>query len=897
VPSIIAGHSLRVLRPLVFLLSLTGSAAEIKIVPKTPPVVAAGETVHFTANQPVEWSLAPGSKGTIDPDGLYHAPARIKAKQSLAGCQVLPNNHIFNTRIDSLPLDPKSFAWMHAKDPNGRPLASGRLKFNYGFPINVVTSHSPEKEMVFAYSPEADGSFHVLPPAEFKMESGYYSLPFSDVDRHSLFVESDTCNFQEMYNFYPAGSNTYNNCPKCTSQSGVKYSGSGYHLPEKATDAASLFLAPLAIHRDEVLAGSIEHAIRFTLLGSFIHASHIWPAVSEAGYNHADFPPFGARFRLRPDFSSDSQNPIVQTFLTQLKHYGLILADIGGQWEMDAADTDLYFDPEIRAAIQQLGLVVSPADFEVVDESSLMLNQTSGDTPVGAETVIATNKSGKSVSSRVVLEGVTIGVDSQYLVFQAGAPAHHIEAWINGSADKGVIWGMNPSVGTLSASGVYTPPEHIAARQQVLLVAKAHADPRAFTSMKVTLLPEGPIRIDNGNPASYKDSKGNVWESNCCSPWDVIYKYPGSWPATPDINLYEDDAVNWSDLPYEIFMAPGKYRILVKDAEPTYTSPHTRLMSLEAQGKLIYRDLDLFAQAGLRTPIDFTLPADVGSDGKLRFVVRHVLGEQTLIGAFEVLRDPGAASMHISPEKGGTLTLSESKQFYALPWYVPDERVTWSLSPQLGSIDTDGRYKAPSIPVSHDTAVTITAASVANPSLQAHAEVLIKAGIPTIRINCGGNEFVDAQHHTWAGDRGYEGGTKYGGATPIKDAPAEMQILYQTSRYAYGTQSFSYTFPMPNGSYSVKLMWAEYRTAAEVSSLHMLYKMNVSLNGKQVLANFDPIAAAGGVQTSYEKTFAVNVTRGEIQIVFAGQPGAGYVGSAINGIEIEPTGNGSVSAH
>ena len=202
--------------------------------------------------------MASGSKGTIDPDGTYHAPAQVKAKQSLAGCQVLPNNHVFNTRIDTLPLDPKSSVWMHAKDATGRPLISGRLKFNYGFPINVVTSHSPEQQMVFAYSPEADGPFHILPPADFKMESGYYSLPFSDVDRHSLFVETDTCNFQEMYNLYPAGSNTYNNCPRCTSQSGVRYSGSGYSLPEKATDAASLFLAPLAIHRDEVLAGSIE---------------------------------------------------------------------------------------------------------------------------------------------------------------------------------------------------------------------------------------------------------------------------------------------------------------------------------------------------------------------------------------------------------------------------------------------------------------------------------------------------------------------------------------------------------------------------------------------------------------------------------------------------------------
>jgi hypothetical protein len=115
-----------------------------------------------------------------------------------------------------------------------------------------------------------------------------------------------------------------------------------------------------------------------------------------------------------------------------------------------------------------------------------------------------------------------------------------------------------------------------------------------------------------------------------------------------------------------------------------------------------------------------------------------------------------------------------------------------------------------------------------------------------------------------------------------------MQQLYQTSRYSYNTDSFSYSFTLPNGSYEVKLMWAEYRTSAAVIAQKIAYKMNVAINDEIVLRNFDFIAAAGGVQTAYDRTFRANVSHGELRIVFAGQPGAGYVGSAINGIEITP---------
>jgi Malectin domain len=873
-----------------FVVFSVGLEAGPAIKPKAPPIVVEGGTFSFTADQPVTWSMAPGSKGTIDANGIYHAPAHVEAQQSLAGCQLLPNDHIFNARIDDLPVHPKSNDWINFKDSLGRIANSGSV--NYlppGFPVNIIDSALPEQKMIFAYTPQYNGPFRIPPMPDLKVESGYYTRPFGGMDRHIVSVETDTCTIQEIYNLYPAKTNTANNCPECTSQSGVRYSNLSYTLPAGATDAAALYLSPLSLHRDEILSGNVNHALRTTLMGGFIRNTHIWPAKAEAGSNRQDAMPFGSRVRLKSSFQLASANPYTQTLVKQLKEYGLIVADIGAQWEVSTEDVDLYYDPKILDAFHEIAKNVRGSSLEVVDESSLMMNPNSGEARTGGETVIATSKSdGKTSTARVVLAGVTIGADSQYLVFQAGASAHQLKAWVNGSTDKAISWDMNPKLGTLSSSGVYTPPENVSSLQTVTITAKAHADPAVATGVMVNILPGGTIRIDNGNSSAYTDTKGNVWLPNCCTPYATVYSYAGyPWPKTPDIKLYQDDTVSWNDIPYQIFMKPGNYRITAKIAEPSNTSPGVRIIHLDSQGQLIYRDVDLFALSGVRNPIDFDLPAVVGPDGKLEFWVRHVVGEQTLLGALQITPDSGEPRVQISPLKGGTLTLSQKKQFYAARWYSKTP-IQWSISPQIGSIDANGVYTAPSNPLSEDTTVTVTARSATDPKLTSSATVQIQKGIPAIRINCGGTQFTDAQGNVWAGDRDYQGGVTYREDQPIKGASPDMQVLYRDSRYGYGNSSFSYSFPLPNGVYQVKLKWAEYRTPAEVAAQKIAYKMKVAIDGQVVLNNFDPIAAAGGTQAAYDQTFQTTVSQNALHIVFSGEPGAGYVGSMINGIEIQP---------
>ena len=839
------------------------------------PVVQAGETIRFQASDTVVWSMAPGSQGSIDPDGTYHAPMRVQAKQSLGGCQLLPNNHIFNTRIDHLPVHAKSQLWMAAAN-------TGSVHYLPAFPLNTITSALEPTQMVFAYTAVNNGLFRVPSMPGLKMESGWYTPYFSNYDRHIVAIETDTCIVQEMYNFYPVGANTYNPCPQCNSQSGVRYSNTSYDLPLGATDAAGLFLLPLSLHRDEILAGAVRHALRVTVPASAVSARHVWPAIAHAGWNQNDVMPFGARVRLKSDYQLQTNNPYTQVLLTQLKQYGMIISDIGGAWEIQTADTDLYYDPQILAAFEEIRANVTPAFLEVVDASSLMVSEGSGFTEMDAEVVIATRVSdGATVRIPVALLGVTIGAETQYEVFQAGAPSKQLKAWVRGTANPSIIWTMSPEVGSLTSDGVYTPPSEASNLLQLTITATAAADPAVFTTIQVTILPAGPLRINAGGPA-YTDSQGKSWLPHCCTvskTWD--YGTSG-WSPHPDLALYKDSAVSYADLDYRFYVPPGNYRIRARFGEASYSSPGVRVMHLESQGLLIYRDVDIYAQVGFKTPVDFELPAVVGPDGFLRFVVRHVRGEQTMLAALEIEPDEGRPFLAVTPSNGGEVRILQQKQFYAVPWYLADQRVTWSLSPPVGSIDSQGLYAAPSLPPPEDVVVTIRATSVADPSLTAAASITVKAGVPAIRVNCGGSQSLDATGAEWSGDYGYSGGVTYGETVPIADTTPDMLPLYRTSRYVYQGERFSYSFKTPNGLYRLRLKWAEYRDTSQGNL------MRVVANGQTLLIDFDPVSAAGGVQRAVDRSFEVRVTNGVLRIEFIGSPSSGYVSAAINGIEAVP---------
>src|SRR6185437_6267836 len=108
-------------------------------------------SVIFTSNRPVNWSLVPGSSGTLtvvnSTHALYTAPSSIQNQNVLAGCPVGPNDSVFNTRIDSLPVDQNSANWTSAAD-----VGSNGVGFDTAWGTSVVDNTVPMTNEVFYYT-------------------------------------------------------------------------------------------------------------------------------------------------------------------------------------------------------------------------------------------------------------------------------------------------------------------------------------------------------------------------------------------------------------------------------------------------------------------------------------------------------------------------------------------------------------------------------------------------------------------------------------------------------------------------------------------------------------------------------------------------------------------------
>src|SRR6185436_8305868 len=97
------------------------------------------------------------------------------------------------------------------------------------------------------------------------------------------------------------------------------------------TDAAGLPIFAGLVRYDEIAAGEIRHAIRFTVPQT--QRAYVWPARHYASsLTGAQYPPMGARFRLRGDFKISGYSAVNQIILTAMKRYGIMLADNGSAW-------------------------------------------------------------------------------------------------------------------------------------------------------------------------------------------------------------------------------------------------------------------------------------------------------------------------------------------------------------------------------------------------------------------------------------------------------------------------------------------------------------------------------------------------------------------------------------
>ena len=293
------------------------------------------------------------------------ASARTNSSRQVPGteCPMFPGDNYWHARIDSLRVHASSALWMSNMHPSSdlHPdfgPSFGEQPIPYGIPITVV--HGAARVPVgFEYADQSDRV-----PFPLNKDTAIEGGADADGDRHAVVVDADTCTLFETWNTRPTDSGW-------TAGSGAVWSLKSNQLRPRgwtSADAAGLPILPGLLRWQEVKAGRVDHAIRFTT--DVTRRGFVWPARHQAGSTDSSaFPPMGARFRLKAGYSTTDYSTQAKRVLTAMKQYGLVLADNGSSWYFQG-DADPGWPAEL---IEELKRIPASA-FEAVDTSSLQVS-------------------------------------------------------------------------------------------------------------------------------------------------------------------------------------------------------------------------------------------------------------------------------------------------------------------------------------------------------------------------------------------------------------------------------------------------------------------------------------------------------------------------------------------
>jgi hypothetical protein len=308
---------------------------------------------------------------------------------SLNGFLPFPADNLWNLNIANAAVDPNSAAIINfiggsaAVHPDfGAGQFDGSI---IGIPYIVVgAQQAPVVIHLTDFADESDpGPMPV--PANALVEGD--PTP-GNGDRHTLVVDNSSCWLYELYNAAPQTDGSWN--AASTAVWDLQADG---QRPQTWTsaDAAGLSIFAGLARYDEVAAGEIKHALRFTLQNSraaFVPPASHWAANS----TNANAAPMGMRMRLKASFDISQFSASNQVILKALQQYGLIMADNGSNMYISGAPDDRWSNDDLH----NLGQLTA-SDFEVVKMDTIY---TQSNLPSGSAPSIASfTASASTVSS------------------------------------------------------------------------------------------------------------------------------------------------------------------------------------------------------------------------------------------------------------------------------------------------------------------------------------------------------------------------------------------------------------------------------------------------------------------------------------------------------------------
>lgn len=276
------------------------------------------------------------------------AKLSVTPKPTIGSCQIFPSDNAWNQDISNAPLDPNSANYINNIGGSKFLHADFGGNGEYGIPYNIVEASQPKVNInITDYPDESDAGPYPI-PLNAPIENGG--------DRHVLTVDKDGCMLYELYGAERAGNGW-------EAASAAKFDLKSNALrPEGWTsaDAAGLPIFPGLARYDEVAAGAINHALRFTV--SKTQKGYIYPATHYASSStDPNRPPMGLRLRLKANFDTSKYTGQSKIILEALKKYGMIVADNGSDWYISGAMDTRWDDDDLNQLKEIPGSV-----FEVV---------------------------------------------------------------------------------------------------------------------------------------------------------------------------------------------------------------------------------------------------------------------------------------------------------------------------------------------------------------------------------------------------------------------------------------------------------------------------------------------------------------------------------------------------
>ncbi len=333
-------------------------------------------------------------------------------------CAVFPADNIWNTDISQLPVNANSATWVSHTMPGSGLTHPDFGRPPYGLPFNVVTTAHATSSLTFDYPSESD-------PGPYPWGSDL-SIE-GPTDSHMLTINKDTCTLYETFATDIAAHHA---------GSGAVFSLGADQLRTAgwtSADAAGLPIFPGLVRFDEVQAGFIGHAIRFTVHNT--DNSYLWPARHQAGIADATLPPMGARFRLKAGYDISSFGAEARVVLTAFKHYGLIVADNGSDWYFQGTE-DASWDDTIISDLKKIPV----NQFEAVDESSLMVDPNSARAGTAPATPMAPVATARDAGATVTWTPPATGGQPITGYTITGNPSGH--AVVGGGITTATVYGL-----------------------------------------------------------------------------------------------------------------------------------------------------------------------------------------------------------------------------------------------------------------------------------------------------------------------------------------------------------------------------------------------------------------------------------------------------------------------